>query len=81
LNALTPEALNLAQQETDWPARLAWVKSRLLLAQGQNTAALAALAEAEARLDKASGSQRFNPAGLRALKSGLMRTQGGRASQ
>lgn len=51
LHGLSAEALNLAQPQRDWPARLALLRGRLLRAQGQGAAARAALAEAAAGLD------------------------------
>jgi non-specific serine/threonine protein kinase len=62
LAGLRAEALNLAQQQLDWPARMALLRGRLLLAQGQRDAARAALAEAAAGLDPETRSLRFNRA-------------------
>lgn len=59
LDGLSPETLNLAQPQHDWPGRLALLRGRLLLAQGQTGAARASLAEAAAGLDPDSRSPRY----------------------
>lgn len=60
LHGLSPETLNLAQPQQDWPGRLALLRGRLLLAQGQADAARAALAEATTGLDPDSRSPRYS---------------------
>jgi non-specific serine/threonine protein kinase len=60
LDGLTHEALNLAQPQVDWPARLALLRGRLLLAQGHTAAASEALAQAAAGLDPESRSPRYS---------------------
>lgn len=62
LQGLSPEALNLAQPQQDWPARLALLRGRLALAQGQRDAARLALADAAAGIDPASRSTRYSRA-------------------
>ncbi|HJV69999.1 protein kinase domain-containing protein [Ideonella sp.] len=62
VQGLTPEALNVAQPQQDWPARLALLRGRLALAQGQRDTARLALADAAAGIDPASHSVRYSRA-------------------
>ncbi|HSI57710.1 MAG TPA: winged helix-turn-helix domain-containing protein, partial [Ideonella sp.] len=71
LQGLQPEALNLAQQAVDWPARLAWLDARLLAAQGRHDAARQALALAAAGLDHEDSSFRYNSAAVQTLRARL----------
>ncbi len=69
LQGLAPEQLNLAEQERDWPARLALLRGRLLLAQGQAAAARTALDEAAAGIDAESDSPRFSKVVVERLRA------------
>lgn len=69
LQGLAPDQLNLAEQERDWPARLALLRAKLLRAQGQAAAARAALDEAAAGIDPDSDSLRFSRAAVERLRA------------
>lgn len=67
LDGLTPERLNMSEQEPDWPGRLAFQQGRLALLQGHAAPARALLEKASTLLGSGSADGSISGDTIRAL--------------